>query len=89
MKINDLEHNSTNTRNAQLMTERQIGKQNIYILSYNYLVAVKKGEIAPGSSIHAYMKSHPAMDVGPQLWAQYSVRPYAPPRRPQAFPVPS
>jgi len=90
VKINDLEHNSTNTRNSRLLTDKQIGKQNIYILSYNYLVAVKKGEIEAGSSIHAYMKKHPDMDVGAALWTQYSARPYSStPRRPQAFPVPS
>ena len=88
IKINDLEHNSTNTRNSRLLTEKQIGKQNIYILSYNYLVAVKKGEIEAGSSIHAYMRKHPDMDVGPALWSQYSAHPYNPPRKPQAFPVP-
>lgn len=76
VKINDLEHNSTHTRNSSLLTAKQIGKQNIYILSYNYLVAVKKGEIAAGSSIYDYMKKNPAMDVGRDLWERYSARPY-------------
>lgn len=76
VKINDLEHNSTHTRNKSLLTERQIGKQNIYILSYNYLVAVKKGEIAAGSSILDYMRRNPDLDVGRDLWGRYSARPY-------------
>jgi hypothetical protein len=86
VKINDLEHNSTHTRNNRLLTEKQIGKQNIYILSYNYLVAVKKGQIEAGSSIYDFMKKNPGLDVGKDLWEHYSARPYY--RRPQAFPVP-
>lgn len=86
VKINDLEHNSTHTRNNRLLNEKQIGKQNIYILSYNYLVAVKRGEVEAGSSIYDYMKKHPDLDVGKDLWERYSARPYY--RRPQAFPVP-
>lgn len=74
VKINDLEHNSTHTRNISLMTPRVVEKQNLYIISYNYLVAIKKGEIERGSSIRAFVASRPELDPGEAVLDDHSAR---------------
>jgi hypothetical protein len=79
IKINDLEHNSTHTRNTALLTARQVAKQNIYIIAYNYLVAVKQGEIRAGSPVRNFIRTRPALDPGRELWQQFSRHPYDPP----------
>jgi hypothetical protein len=75
VKINDLEHNSTWTRNNALMPLSKVDKQNIYIISYNYLVAVKKGEVESGTAIQDYIAQHPQLDPGPYLLEENSSRP--------------
>lgn len=76
IKINDLEHNSTTSRNSRLLTPHQIDKLNIYVISYNYLVAVKKNEIKPGSSVRDFLRTRPDLDPGRALWEKFSARPY-------------
>ncbi len=74
IKINDLEHNSTHTRNAALLTDRNVAKQNIYIIAYNYLVAVKKREIRPGSPVQDFIALHPLLDPGQRVMEENSRR---------------
>ena len=74
VKINDLEHNSTNTRNAAFPTEKALEKQKMYVISYQYLVAVKKGEVKPGSSISDFIATRPALTLANDLMAKYSSR---------------
>ena len=59
-KIRDLGHNSMRHRSANINLEdypRQ--KADVYNISYWYLVAVKKGEIEPGTPIETFVENHP------------------------------
>lgn len=52
IKLKDLRHNSQNTRTQTIAkTDKQEKKEDIYNISYFYLVAIKKKEIEPGASI--------------------------------------
>lgn len=55
VKINDLKDNMDGSRNDRFLGEHQLQKQQAYVVSYQYLVAIKKGEIEPGSSVKDFM----------------------------------
>jgi len=55
VKISDLNHNLTLSRNNFLPTEKDKERWTKYILSYNYLVDIKRGNIEPGSSFVTWM----------------------------------
>jgi hypothetical protein len=55
VKMSDLHHNLTESRNNFLLGEKDLERINKYILSYNYLVAIKKGEAEPGSSFGGWL----------------------------------
>ncbi len=59
VKINDLEHNSTRTRDVALLSQGAVDKQNAYIISYAYLVGIKQGTVAPGTPIVDFLKTNP------------------------------
>jgi CRISPR/Cas system-associated exonuclease Cas4 (RecB family) len=68
VKLNDLDHNSKKNRGAEIaLSEKSIQKEKAYNISYFYLVALKRGEIEPGTSMLDYIKteqnyvSHPAI----------------------------
>ena len=56
------------------MDDRMVEKQNVYIISSNYLVAVKKKEIAAGTSITTFLKTRPELNPGPIVLAKFSSR---------------
>ncbi len=60
-KLEDLGHNLSGRRYTSLMTPRQQLKNQAYIVSYNYLVAIKTREIPPGTSVAAFMDLRPAL----------------------------
>ncbi|MGB4108202.1 MAG: hypothetical protein WBK55_10475 [Alphaproteobacteria bacterium] len=67
-KINDLEHNSMNTRYPHIYeNEYQVAKRPVYNISYFYLVALKKGEIQPGTSIVDFLKKTPEYSKDPEI----------------------
>lgn len=72
IKINDLEHNSTVSRNPSLLTDRNIEKLNLYIISYQYLTAVKKGKIEPGTKMSVFLAGRPDLCSNPALLARHS-----------------
>jgi (p)ppGpp synthase/HD superfamily hydrolase len=76
VKINDIEHNSTWSRNHALMALSRVEKQNVYIISYNYLVAVKKGDIAAGTPMRDFVAARPALDPGAFVMEDNSSHPY-------------
>jgi len=86
VKLHDLNHNLTQGRNNFLAGEKDLERINKYILAYNYLVAVKKAVIAPGSPFGAWMTTKaPQALQSPGLLAKYSSEaaspaPPAPPR---------
>ncbi len=56
-KIKDLTHNSLSIRNFKVKkTDKQIWKEKAYNVSYYYLVAIKKGKIAPATKIDFFIK---------------------------------
>lgn len=66
VKLSDLKHNMDLSRSASLhdndspRDQRFLEKQRqVYPLSYHYLVALKKGEIAAGTSVQDFMKAKP------------------------------
>ena len=67
IKINDLEHNSLHTRDPALLSEKVINKQNIYKISYQYLVAIKKNRIMPGSRVTDFINSEPLLKQNPEI----------------------
>lgn len=59
VKLKDLRHNLSASRNTWLPTEKDMERQRKYILSYQYLVAIKKEEIRPGTSFYSWMCRQP------------------------------
>ena len=55
VKIADLSHNMCVDRQTEFLTQGYIKKLDVYIVARNYLVAIKKGHIAPGTSMGAFM----------------------------------
>ena len=80
-KIEDLGHNLSGRRQRALMTESQQYKTQAYIVSYNYLLAIKKRDIKPGTSIAEFMEKRPELkDLGllQRFGTSRSVGPTAP-----------
>lgn len=63
VKLKDLRHNLDGTRYTTTMTERDVYRTNKYIISYNYLVAVKQGKIQPGSPVEDFVASHKELNT--------------------------
>lgn len=76
LKLEDLEHNSTGTRNERFPTEKELRKQRVYIVAYQYLVAVKKGDIQAGTPMSIFMQSYPELNDA-RLLAEESSHPQA------------
>lgn len=80
IKIEDLEHNSINTRAPHIFedTKSQL-KRSAYNMAYYYLVDIKKGKIEPGTRMVDWLASHPAYNKYPELTnfvlARFSDRP--------------
>lgn len=72
IKLSDLKHNSDLTRSERVLDfnnpndRRAIEKQRqVYVVAYNYLVAIKKGEIQPGTWVQNFMEQKPQFkDMG-------------------------
>jgi hypothetical protein len=60
VKIKDLRHNLSGNRNNWMPTAKDLQRIQKYTVSYNYLVALKKGEIEAGTSVPDYMRGHDA-----------------------------
>lgn len=75
MKLKDLKDNMDWSRNIEFPTERQIMKQKAYIVTYQYLLAVKKGKTAAGTPMNEFMASRPELN-DPALLAEFSTLPY-------------
>lgn len=59
-KLEDLEHNSINTRTPHIVeTDHQVKKRHIYNIAYFYLVDIKKGKIEPGTPLVDFLKTRP------------------------------
>ena len=61
-KLVDLADNQNQSRNDYLVTDEDRERLNKYILSYNYLVDIKKNKTAPGTPFADWMRRQ-----GPQL----------------------
>lgn len=61
LKLKDLDHNTRGARQTGFPSEKKLHKQRAYIVAYRYLLSVKKGETAPGSSIGLFMRKHPEL----------------------------
>ncbi|MDD5586802.1 MAG: hypothetical protein PHY92_07605, partial [Alphaproteobacteria bacterium] len=72
-KIADLSHNMSVDREGFLLEEGYKEKLNVYVISRNYLVAIKKGEIDPGTPVAEFMQMRNINN--PELLAKYSSRP--------------
>jgi hypothetical protein len=66
VKISDLKHNSDLSRSGGLVDfsnardMRFLEKQRqVYVVAYNYLVAIKRGNIQPGASVKSFMDQAP------------------------------
>ena len=59
VKLKDLHHNLTLSRNNFLISEKDVTRINKYLLAYNYLVDIKRGKIAPGHCFRAWMCAQP------------------------------
>lgn len=58
-KLQDLDHNMKGSRLVNFLTDEQVEKQRAYVVSYQYLVAVRQGKIKPGSSMADFMDKSP------------------------------
>ncbi len=88
VKLKDLRHNMSQSRNDFLMEAGDRERVNKYILSYNYLVDIKRERIRPGTSFDTWMKAQKPelQDFG--LLIKYSTRTCAGPS-PVPSPTPS
>ncbi|MER2520039.1 MAG: hypothetical protein ABTQ34_05030 [Bdellovibrionales bacterium] len=62
VKLSDLEHNMDVSRQTALLDQRYIEKLDVYIISHNYLVAIKREEIPPGTPMAKFMSFHPRLN---------------------------
>lgn len=62
IKLQDLKDNMSVSRNPGFPTEWQLKKQRAYVVAYQYLVAIKQHEIAPGTSVGEFMASRPQIN---------------------------
>lgn len=79
-KIEDLEHNSTNTRSPHIVESPHAAlKRDAYNVCYFYLVAIKKGDIEPSTRVVDFMKTVPDYANNPvranELLEYFSDRP--------------
>lgn len=72
IKLSDLKDNMDVSQSIEPLTPKQIEKLNIYIISYQYLVAIKKGEIAPGSPVADFAARFPARGYSADLIERHS-----------------
>jgi len=77
VKIKDLRDNTSLTRNEALMNAREITKSQVYIISYQYLVAVKKKEISPNTRMTEFLASRPQL-YDAELLREFSSHPVGP-----------
>lgn len=75
IKLSDLKDNTSVSRNTGFLNEWQQKKQQVYIVSYQYLVAIKKGELAPGSSVKDFMLNNPNFKDHMDLYKEFSKPP--------------
>lgn len=75
IKLSDLKDNTSVSRNTGFLNELQQKKQCVYIVSYQYLVALKKGEITPGSSVKDFMLNNSNFRDHMDLYAAFSKPP--------------
>lgn len=54
VKINDLTHNQNNARNTSVIGAYETMRSNKYMISMQYLIAVKKGDIKAGSPVEEF-----------------------------------
>ena len=74
LKLEDLDHNMSWSRNVSFPDDKQIRKQKAYIVAYQYLVAVKKGDVVPGTPVAVFVESRPKLkDIG--LLEEFSSKP--------------
>lgn len=71
-KIEDLSHNSLRIRAPFLMDDRTTEKQNLYIIAYYYLVAIKKGSLLSGAPVSDLSKIHPNLFADQALITKHS-----------------
>lgn len=83
IKLQDLKDNMSVSRNPGFPSEWQLKKQRAYIVAYQYLVAIKQNEIAPGSSVREFMASRP------QINDLALLREFSTDRAPPALPFPA
>lgn len=76
-KLSDLRDNMSISRNDGFPNAHQARKQMVYIVSYQYLVAIKKGQIEAGSSVKDFMLSRPNFQNHMDLYAEFSAPPKA------------
>jgi (p)ppGpp synthase/HD superfamily hydrolase len=62
VKLKDLKHNQSKSRNNFIPGERDYLRETKYIVSYQYLVAVKQGKIEAGSPVEDFASSFFAND---------------------------
>lgn len=79
-KIEDLEHNSINTRYPHIVESEHAGlKRDAYNVAYFYLVDIKKGKIAPGTEMADFLAMRPEYAAHPakanQLLEYFSDKP--------------
>lgn len=77
-KIEDLTHNMDMSRSGKFTSDKDVERLNKYTVSRAFLVAVKKGQVMPGSSIPDFVRSRQDMSsapVVPPLLKKYSSRP--------------
>lgn len=60
VKLKDLNHNSQNTRTPIVdKDEKKLLKSDVYNICNFYLVGIKKGDVAPGTSVEDFVDNHP------------------------------
>jgi len=90
VKLKDLKDNMSVSRNPGFPTGWQLLKQRAYIVSYQYLVAIKKDDIEAGSSIVDFVTKHRPDLYDANLLHTFSTEqlPSLPPPAPAATPRP-
>jgi len=86
VKMSDLDNNLTESRNDYLLGPKDLERINKYILSYQYLLAIKKGRIEAGSPFGAWLaQANPRLnkEEGWALFDHYSTE-GRPPSHPAA-----
>eukprot|EP00041_Stephanoeca_diplocostata_P006404 m.83470 g.83470 ORF g.83470 m.83470 type:complete len:106 (-) comp16346_c0_seq3:344-661(-) len=57
VKLNDLHHNLSQSRNNFLPEKRDFDRIARYVIAYNYLIDVKKRVVEPGRSVKDWMEA--------------------------------